>query len=287
MLRIEDVEITTLIENTAGRSGLVGEWGFSAHIKTPGNQFLLDTGLSGAVVANAGALGIALDRLDALVLSHGHTDHTGGLHDLLVSRRGEALRIVGHPEVFGAKYGRDRKTGRHRYAGIPFQRRALENLGASFELTKTPTWLTEDIVACGEEPMKTSFETVADNLVLAEGDGFVPDPVLDDQSLYVRTDAGLIVILGCAHRGMINIIEHAREIIGEERVHMVIGGTHLGPATREQFEATAQAIERIGITWLGVSHCTGLEVAADLRGRFREGFFFNNTGRVISFPFEN
>jgi 7,8-dihydropterin-6-yl-methyl-4-(beta-D-ribofuranosyl)aminobenzene 5'-phosphate synthase len=285
MLRITDVEISTVIENTSSTSAVSAEWGLSVHVRTPGHQFLLDTGLSGAVVPNADALGIAPEALDALVLSHGHSDHTGGLRDLLRRRR-DPLRVVAHPEVFGAKHGRDRKTGRVRYGGIPFRREVLESLGASFELTAEPTWLTEDIVASGQEPMKTPFEAVADNLLLAEGDRFVPDPVLDDQSLFIRTNDGLIVVLGCAHRGMINIVEHAREVTGEERVHMILGGTHLGPAPPEQVEATAAAIERIGVRWLGVSHCTGLEVAADLRDRFRERFFFNNAGRVISFPFE-
>ncbi|MBN1630498.1 MAG: MBL fold metallo-hydrolase, partial [Thermoleophilia bacterium] len=171
------------------------------------------------------------------------------------------------------------------YAGVPYAREALESAGARFELTARPTWLTPDIAVSGEEPMTTDFETVADSLCLKTEQGFVPDAVVDDQSLYIRTDLGLVVVLGCAHRGMINIIRYGQQLAESSKVTMVLGGTHLGPASEAQVERTVEALREIDVQWVGVSHCTGLTVASRLAGEFSGRFFFNNTGRSITFPF--
>jgi 7,8-dihydropterin-6-yl-methyl-4-(beta-D-ribofuranosyl)aminobenzene 5'-phosphate synthase len=246
--------------------------------------FLLDAGTSDAVVRNADRLALDLKKVEAIVLSHGHYDHTGGLRSVL--ERIAEMRIVAHPGVLDGKYGYNSKTRKHRYVGIPYRRDLLENLGARFDLHRESVWLTPDIAASGEEQMSTDFESVAANLKLKVGDRFIQDPMADDQSLYIRTELGLIVILGCAHRGMINIITHARKVMDTERVHMVIGGTHLSRAAGKQIEKTVQALKEMDIRWLGVSHCTGLEVAARLAGEFPGRFFFNTAGTVIRFPFE-
>jgi 7,8-dihydropterin-6-yl-methyl-4-(beta-D-ribofuranosyl)aminobenzene 5'-phosphate synthase len=252
-------------------------------LQTPEITILFDTGSTGIVVPNADLLGLDLENADVLVLSHGHFDHTGGMKAVL-RRRKEPLRTVAHPEIWGPKYGRVKKTGFVRFIGVPFCREELESLGAKFELTVEPTWLSEDIVTSGQEPMSTPFEEVASNLLLAEGGDFVVDSVLDDQSIFVRTDQGLVILLGCAHRGMINIIEHAQELTGEERVYMILGGTHLGPASSDQQTASLDALEKIAPRWIGVSHCTGLEMAAEVRARFPGRFFFNNAGTTVTLP---
>ncbi len=284
MLQGQKLRLTTIAENTSTGKGLVGEWGLSILVEDGEHRFLLDTGASATTMTNVDTLGIDLAGIDAIVLSHGHYDHTGGLLPML-TRRGSEVRIIAHPELFGPKYSMNRQTKRYRYAGIPYSREALESAGARFELTASPTWLTPDIVASGEEPMSTDFETVADGLQLKTAGGYVPDPVLDDQSLYIRTDLGLIVVLGCAHRGMINIIRHGQRLTKTDKVHMVVGGTHLGPASEAQVARSIEELRKIGVDWVGVSHCTGLAVASRLDRELPGRFFFNNTGRIITFPF--
>ena len=230
-------------------------------------------------------MNLDLKKIEAIVLSHGHIDHTGGLRAVLERIDGAEVRIVAHPGVLHRKFVYDKEKKKYRFGGIPFQRDLLEHAGARFDLHREPVWLTEDIAASGEEPMSTDFESVADKMYLKDEDRFVPDPMEDDQSLYIRTDLGLIVILGCAHRGMINIIHHARELMNSERIYMVIGGTHLSPASGAQVDKTIQALREMDIQWLGVSHCTGLPVAARLAGEFEGRFFFNSAGTVIRFPF--
>jgi 7,8-dihydropterin-6-yl-methyl-4-(beta-D-ribofuranosyl)aminobenzene 5'-phosphate synthase len=286
MLKAEDLKITTLVENTVGRSRLLGEWGLSILIRAGGAAYLLDSGQDRAVTTNCRALNLDLGGLEAIVLSHGHHDHTGGLRALLFELGRDAVRIVAHPDVWAPKYSHNKRSGKYRYAGIPFRREELERLGARFELSTGPTWLTEDIAAGGEEPMTTGFERVDDSLLVKTDSGFAPDSMADDQSIYIRTNLGLVIVLGCAHRGMVNILRHACALMGTDRIHMVLGGTHLGPAPEDQVEATIAALKEIKIDWLGVSHCTGLKVAVRLKAAFGERFFFNSTGRTIRFPFK-
>jgi 7,8-dihydropterin-6-yl-methyl-4-(beta-D-ribofuranosyl)aminobenzene 5'-phosphate synthase len=286
MLKSDQLRITTVSENTSGSPALLGQWGLCVLVEAEDHRFLIDTGASSSVSQNVDVLGINLDLVDAIVLSHGHYDHTGGLRAILAKIKKKPVRIVAHPEVWGLKYGRNRKTGKYSYVGMPFRPEELERLGAQFELTSEPTWLTEDIVGSGEEPMTTSYEGVANNLFVKNKTGYEPDTLIDDQSLYIRTDLGLIIVLGCAHRGIINIIRYAQQLMKMDQVYMVLGGTHLGPASEEQVTSTIEALKDIDLRWLGVSHCTGQKVAAKVNQAFGDRFFYNNTGTIVSFPFK-
>lgn len=285
MISAKTIRITTIVENSTSVAGVLAEWGISVFIEAGEKSFLLDTGASDVMVRNADKLTIDLKKTEAIILSHGHFDHTGGLPAVLERIGRSDIRIVAHPEVLGRKYSYNKKKSIYRYAGILSCKDRLESLGGRFEFSTAPVWLSEDIAASGEEPLTTEFEAVADNLCLKEGERFVQDPMSDDQSLYIRTDLGLIIILGCAHRGMINIIRHAKELMDTDRVYMVIGGTHLGPASQGQVDKTIQALREMDVAWLGVSHCTGLPVAAKLAREFEGRFFFNSAGTVIRFPY--
>jgi len=276
------LRLTTLSENTAAWLGVLAEWGLSILVEADGQNILLDTGLSISVAHNADALGVNLATVDKVVLSHGHVDHTGGLRSVLTKARRE-MEIIGHPGIWGPKYAKPRDAERYRYRGIPFPREELEGLGASFALTPGPTWLSEDIVASGQVPMITDYEAIDDTLFLKEGDGFRPDPVADDQSLFLKTELGLVIVLGCAHRGVINHVRYAQELTGMEMVHAVVGGAHLFHASERQMEETIAELKGLGVQRLGVSHCTGMAAAARLAQEFGEGFFYNNAGNVVTF----
>ena len=273
------VQITTLNENTAN-SGFVAEWGLSILIEADGLRLLLDTGPGFSTVYNAQLLGIDFATVDRIALSHGHFDHTGGLFEVL--RRSREIDIVAHPEVWGSKYAV--RGGAERYIGIPFTQEQLENLGAHFSLTREPLWITDTMVTSGEIPIVTDYEEIDSNLFVKKGEDLVPDTVPDDLALAVKTELGLAIILGCAHRGMINTTKHFQEITGEERVYSVIGGTHLISASPERMALTAAALREIGIKRLGVSHCTGLAASAWLAGEFTEEFFANNAGSRFTLP---
>jgi 7,8-dihydropterin-6-yl-methyl-4-(beta-D-ribofuranosyl)aminobenzene 5'-phosphate synthase len=273
------INITTLSENTAAFAGLLAEHGLSVLIETGEANVLLDTGLSISVANNVEALGVDLKKVDKIVISHGHHDHTGGLRDVLRKMR-KKVEVIGHPDIMASKYAK-REGFPAGYIGIPFDRRELESLGAVFVLSPEPVRISENITTSGEVPMKTEYETIDPFLKEMKGDELVPDKLLDDRSLFIKTDKGLVVILGCAHRGIINTLHHAQELTGEQRIEMVIGGCHLMNSSEERVWMTIAALKELGVQKIGVSHCTSLPAAAMMAHEFGEDFFFNNAGTRI------
>jgi 7,8-dihydropterin-6-yl-methyl-4-(beta-D-ribofuranosyl)aminobenzene 5'-phosphate synthase len=276
------VRITTLSENTAGRGDLLAEWGLSILVETEKTAVLLDAGKGISTVYNADALGVDLSKIDRIVLSHGHYDHTGGLRQLLQKMR-RKVEVVAHPDIWQAKYAR-RKDEPERYIGIPFQRNELESLGATFNLAARPVRMDESIMTTGEIPMVTGFEQVDANLYVKKGTGLEADKLLDDQALIVNVDPGLVVILGCAHRGIINTLYHARQLTGRETIYAVVGGSHLTNTSGERLWQTIGALRELGVQRLGLCHCTDLPAASVLAQEFGESFFFNKAGSIIDIP---
>jgi len=274
------VKLTTLSENTAGRVRLLAEWGLSILVEVDNYKVLLDTGLDMSAAYNAVVMGVDLHSVDRIVLSHGHRDHTGGFQRVMSVMR-KRIEVIAHPDIWAAKYSRT-FSRREQYAGPPFSREALEGWGVSFKFSKEPVWITDNIITTGEIPMQTEYEKIDPDLFVKEKGELLPDPLRDDLALIVKSDKGLIVVLGCGHRGMINTLHHAQKITGLEQIHMVIGGTHLIHASREQIDLTIAELRRLGVEKIGVSHCTGLKAAAILSQEFGDSFFFNNAGSVIT-----
>jgi 7,8-dihydropterin-6-yl-methyl-4-(beta-D-ribofuranosyl)aminobenzene 5'-phosphate synthase len=274
------IKLTTLSENTAGKVGLLAEWGLSILVEVDSYKVLLDTGLDTSAARNAVTMGIDLPAVDRIVISHGHRDHTGGLQHVLNVMRKE-IEVIAHPDMWAAKYSRT-FSKKAQYAGIPFAREALESWGVVFRLTREPVWITTNIVTTGEIPRHTEYEKIDPELLVKEGGKLRPDPLKDDLALIIKAQKGLVVVLGCGHSGIINTLHHAQKITGVEQIHMVVGGTHLIHASKEQMDFTIAELKRLGVQKIGVSHCTGLPAAAKLFQEFGDKFFFNNTGNVVT-----
>jgi len=273
------LRITTLSENTANRGDFLAEWGLCFLVETEKESILLDTGKSLSASYNTDALEIDLSRIDKIVLSHGHYDHTGGLRQILHKIR-KKVEIIAHPDIWTAKYSR-RKGKKDKYTGIPFQRQELESLGASFTLTTKPVKLADNIMTTGEIPMVTDYEEIDPALFVKDDTGWHPDKLLDDLALIINTKRGLVVIPGCAHRGIINTLYHAQQLTGVKTIHAVLGGTHLTSASEKQIRLTIAALKELDVQRLGLCHCTGLPAASLLAREFGDKFFFNNTGNSI------
>ncbi len=305
MLDPRKLRLVTLSENTANWLWLLGEWGWSMLVQADGFNLLFDTGLRVSATFNAQAMGIDLACVDKLALSHGHVDHTGGLRDVLelmrgtigrsnfLERRSAPIDIVCHPDVWGPKYIKHGDPA-YSFRGIPFVKAELEERqGARFVESREPVWLTDDIIWSGEVPMRNDYETIAPICFLKKGEGtyregdaeFAPDPLTDDAALYIRTELGLIIVLGCAHRGMINTVHHAQQVTGMDKVHLIVGGTHLIGASDYQMHSTIDELKRLKVARVGVSHCTGLAAASRLAVALGpDVFFHNNAGNVTTFP---
>jgi len=269
------LKITTLSENTADNLGLLAEWGLSILVETGDANILLDAGQTTSVTHNAKALGIDLRKVDKIVLSHGHTDHTGGLLNVLKTI-GKKIEIVAHPDVIDAKYSGKQEDSRENIA-MPFQLQELEKLGAAFKLSRKPVKLCPDIMTTGEVPMVTDFEAMpADRFFVKEDKKWCTDELNDDLALIINTKPGLIVLLGCSHHGMINTLYHAQKITGRKEIRMVIGGCHLINSPVERVYKTIDALQALDVRKIGVSHCTGLEASAIMAQAMGDRFFYNN-----------
>lgn len=273
------VKLTILCENTvAFASNTLGEHGFSVFIETEYGNYLLDTGQGNTIIHNALSLKKDLRKISKIFLSHSHCDHTGGLLPFLNVVPG--VEIIGHPDVFTDRYVR-RPSGEINYIGIPYRRALLEGMGARFILHKTFEEVGPAVFLTGEIPRKTAFEKGDDNLLVKEGDGYIPDPFLDDQSLIIDTPKGIIIIIGCAHAGVINTINYTIDRMGKDKIYAVIGGMHLHSSTSDQIAQTIKALKEFDIGRLGGCHCTGPNASYALASAFGDRFFFAHVGTVM------
>ena len=266
------INITTLSENTVAAPFVLAEWGLSILVETDEANILLGTGASNvSATHNADCLGIDLGKVDRIVISHGHFDHTGGLQQVLFRMRKE-VEIIAHPDMWAAKHARRRGDVKN-------------YCGARFSLTKEPTRITDNIMTTGEVPMVAEFEEIEPNrFFVKEGSGWQPDKLLDDQAIIINTEMGLVVLLGCAHHGIINTLYHARQVTGVKQIHMVLGGCHLVGASEERVLSTVAALKELDVQKVGVSHCTGMPASVIMAQELGDRFFFNNAGMRISLP---
>ncbi len=273
------IKITTLSENTAAIPPFLGEQGISVFIDNGITGILLDAGQSISVSHNLDVLGVDLSRINKIVLSHGHFDHTGGLRPLL-QKIHRQVEIVAHPDVWSAKYSHV-ENHPDRYIGIPYPQVELESLGARFHFSRQPVVIADGISTTGEVPMTTAYEKIDGHLYVKEDGNLKPDPLLDDLSIIIKTAKGLAVILGCAHRGMINTLNHARHLTSIDQIELVMGGSHLIGSSEERIWQTIAALKEMDVKKIGLCHCTSLPVEAVLAQEFGERFFFNSTGSRV------
>lgn len=275
------MKITILCENLVGKLVGAGEHGFSAFIEMEEGNYLFDTGSGHSVVANSLVLNKDLRNIKKIFLSHGHYDHSGGLPEVLNLRGKVDVHI--HPHVFLDRIAVHKENGeeKKRFVGIPYKRGYLEALGANFISNHTFLEVERGIYLTGEVSRKASFEK-PDHRLFSEVDGKTSQDIfLDDQSLILDTEKGFILLLGCAHSGMINIIHHVIHKTGKDKFHAILGGTHLDFLTPEQLEESIKALKQMEIEKIGVSHCTGMRAAFRLQQEFKDRFFYGCVGSVF------
>lgn len=244
--------ITVLADNKVGVMrpvGLLAEWGFSAAV----GEVLFDTGLTGAAHQNAVKLGFDPAEFEAIVLSHGHHDHTAGIEDFLI----DEPEVYMHPQAWEPRY----KLGVHN--GMPFTRERIRDGGEVVE-HREPIEVRPGIWALGEIPREHADNPSGKRRVDGE---LVEDHIPDDQALAVETDDGIAVILGCGHSGLRNTVEYAEEVF-DEKVHVVVGGTHLVGMDHDGLVETADWLaEKDSIEVVAPCHCTGFEAESILADR--------------------
>ncbi len=257
--------ITTLAENSVHRPGLLAEHGVSFLVEADGLRVLFDSGQGKVLLKNAGELGISLEGLGAIAVSHGHNDHTGGLSDVL--RLPGSPLIYLHPDAVGPRVSRQ-DVPPHRRIGMPDScLRALEDAGNRIVWSRSQTAVGPGVFVTGSIPRANDFEDTGGSFYRDEACRHADD-LADDQALVIDSPAGLVVLLGCAHAGVVNTLEYVLRVTGRTSVHAVIGGMHLLRASARRIEATAAAFVEFGVHEIAPCHCTGFEATSYFRHRF-------------------
>ena len=279
------------------------EHGLSLYIEFQGKKLLFDTGQTGDFLVNADKLGKCVDAVDYVILSHGHYDHSGGVEKLLACLRKTTDRewdkvhreiefYVG-TEFFVPKYKR-LPDGTYHFNGNPFSETVLHdislqnNIGEDASQQRHPqlikieediTYISENIIVFKNFERKNAYEQPNPRFYIKQGERYVPDSFADEIALGLVTSKGLVLVVGCSHVGIVNILQAVSERTGLP-VYAVLGGTHLVEAGEARIQKTLEAFEAYGVRQLAVSHCTGEAGMVAIRSNFQGEFLNNNTGTV-------
>ncbi len=269
------IKLTILSENTVTRPGLLAEHGFACWIETDSGHFLFDTGQGFVLKHNADALDIDLSQADGIILSHGHYDHTGALPELLALAPNAS--VYAHPDFAQAKYSRKRDVPMHAI-GAPQMTIPKERFVSTIGHTTQPGGL----FITGEIPRITEFEDVGGSFYLDEK-GDREDLLLDDQAMFFHTQEGVVILLGCAHSGVVNTIMHVCELAKTSKIHGVIGGMHLCNADDERIAETVRYLQTMNVSLLAPVHCTGFSAVAKLHTQLPDAFHECTVGSSFTF----
>ncbi|MBP1625657.1 MAG: beta-lactamase domain protein [Holophagaceae bacterium] len=269
------LSITLLVDTQTARPGLQTEHGLSFLVQRGEQALLFDTGASGVWLSNAQTMGITMNSVRHLVLSHGHRDHTGGLPEAIQAC--PEARVYMHPKALMPRYSLHPGQA-PRALGLPSPAwQALSPKADQICWSTAPMRIDEGIGLSGPILRRHPQECSSGPFFLdPEGRGI--DPLEDDQALWIQTPEGLVIVLGCAHAGVANTLDHIREITGETRIRALIGGLHLAKADQARLDFTKDRIHDAGVREVLTCHCTGEGVAHAL------GYQWMKAGETWSMP---
>ncbi|MBU4201512.1 MAG: MBL fold metallo-hydrolase [Actinomycetia bacterium] len=271
-----EVKVTVLCDNLAGPLSFKGEHGLAVLVEVEGRIFLWDCGQSDVAVHNAKLLGIDLRNLEGIGISHGHFDHAGGLMEVLSASGPKKLFM--HPTALEPKFFMAGNI--KRFIGIPFQKDAIESACAEVVISSDALEVLPGVCITGEVPRVTEFEGLEANLYCQRDGEMQPDPFLDDQSLVIDTPEGAVVLTGCAHSGLVNVLKHVLQSSG--KIKAVVGGTHLGlGASPERISATLDFVEEVLPEKIIPCHCTGMNATIQMVQRFKDRVIPGQAGLTL------
>jgi len=283
---IEKLKVTVLVEDSVNvkNTNLIAKHGLSILVETKlagvDSKFLMDVGPGPDIaLRNAGMIDIDMKKIDSIMLSHGHYDHTGALLQVL-KHIDHSIPIIAHPNVFSPKFAyKPALTS----IGIEFDQPAIKTAGGELLLTRDSIALLNGVLSSGEILRKTYFENTK-GFWTVECNNFIEDTVSDDQALFINVrNKGLVILTGCAHSGIINTVRQAKRVTGIENVYAIIGGFHLEQANDERLQKSIKELKEIDLKKIYPCHCTGKKAISQLAKSFGDLCIPIHTGDSIEF----
>lgn len=255
------MKITVLMDNnTYIDKYYLGEPAVSYYIEVDNKKILFDTGYSDAFIKNAEDMNIDLSKLDYIILSHGHNDHTRGLMYLNNKYDLSETKIISHPGCFEPKYFEGQ------FIGAPFTLQDMYKF--DYNPSKKPYNITENCIFLGEIPELNDFEIrnaigVKEDLELCCSEFFSKDYILDDTAICINTKEGIFIITGCSHSGICNIVEYSKQILKSDKILGILGGFHLFDID-ERLNKTIEYLQQQNIKKFYPCHCVSLRAKAEM-----------------------
>ncbi|MFP3952446.1 MAG: MBL fold metallo-hydrolase [Candidatus Bathyarchaeia archaeon] len=289
---IESLKITTLADNLVMAGGFQGQWGLSFLLELDdengaSRKVMLDTGNDRApFLHNIEMMEVDLGEVEAVVISHGHGDHTSATVDVVKSSGG--VKVYAHPHTFLERFyegsdGKRTRGGPPKGQGIS----DIEAAGGEVILSDSPMEVVPGLWTTGQIPRSTSFEVVSPpngggKRIIVMDSVEKEDLILDDQALWTDLrGVGPITVTGCAHAGPINTLKHVKSLGNFKQLYGLIGGTHLVGKDDEYLSKTIESLRELDLKLLSPCHCTGFKAAAELWKSFPERFVLNYCGREL------
>ena len=270
------MKIRILNENLTYKRGILCEHGLSILIEHGQSRWLFDTGQTDVFMKNALQMGVSLEDLDGIVLSHGHYDHCGGLGSFL-ERSAQKVPVYVREEAFEEKYA-DKGKAEKEYIGIPWEKDSCPNL---VPVKEKKTRLAEGVWLLGSIPYTEGLEGYSPGMFLLRKGEFENDPMADEQMLVFETDKGLAVFAGCSHPGILNCLHEVKESFPGQKIYSLLAGMHLMHAKEDRIDWTIQKLEDYDIEILMPVHCTGIRAISRIREHFPQRYRKAQCGDVI------
>jgi 7,8-dihydropterin-6-yl-methyl-4-(beta-D-ribofuranosyl)aminobenzene 5'-phosphate synthase len=289
MPSVENLRITVLVEDSTSmeRPDLIAKQGLSFLIETSvagsDSRILMDTGPPPDIaLRNAETIDVEMRKLDAIVISHGHDDHAGGLLKIL-ERVGQPTLVIAHPRALDPKFEKPGRKRGLKYVGAGFDQISIRAAGGVPLIANNPVSIVDGVVTSGEVTRETTFEKV-EGFWTVEDERFIEDSIIDDQALLINIQGrGLVIVTGCTHSGIVNMIRHAQKVTGMSEVYAIVGGLHLTKASDDRIRATIEELARINPVSIYPCHCTGSEVTYRLLNSFGDRCRPIRTGDTLEF----
>jgi len=270
----KNLEITILAENSVEKRGFLAEHGLSFYINYGKEKYLFDTGQGLVLSHNAKKLDINLEQISSVILSHGHDDHTGGLDKLL--KINSEVEIIAHREAFSSKF--KKADGKLEFIGNNTDRENIKK----FTNAEKKTEINKGMYVTGEVPVAKN-KYINEKYISGKRKNKVVDNFKDDISLYFDTPEGIIVLLGCSHKGVVNILEYVKELTNGKRIKAIIGGMHLKHSSDKKVTKIIDYFSRLNFDLLVPIHCTGTRAAMMMKDRFKSKVKIASVGESFIF----